>query len=102
MNEKDLKDRVNWDTGVIRGTGALVYYRGEQRLELSGGLSQTDGVGQTNVGRNQLRDWDYNVIQARYSLPHWYFNAYRSQSSARTARSPRCARNDRRGLATTE
>src|SRR5688572_22092325 len=48
VNEKDLKDPVNWDTGVIRGTGALVYYRGEQRLELSGGLSQTDGVGQTN------------------------------------------------------
>jgi iron complex outermembrane receptor protein len=48
-------------------------------------MSQTDGVGQTNVGRNQLRDWDYNTLQLRYSLPHWYFNAYRSQSQSGTS-----------------
>jgi outer membrane receptor for ferrienterochelin and colicins len=85
VNERDLKDPVDWDTGVIRGSGALVYYKDAQRLELSGGMSQTDGVGQTNVGRNQLRDWDYNTLQLRYSLPHWYFNAYRSQSQSGTS-----------------
>ena len=85
VRESNLKDPVNWDTGVIRGTGALVYYMGENRLELSGGMSRTDGVGQTNVGRNQLRDWDYNVTQARYSTPHWYFNAYRAQSKSGTS-----------------
>src|SRR5688500_5296435 len=57
VKETNLKDPINWDTGVIRGSGALVYYRGDQRLEFSGGMSRTDGVGQTNVGRNQLRDW---------------------------------------------
>ncbi|HUQ80326.1 MAG TPA: TonB-dependent receptor [Gemmatimonadaceae bacterium] len=82
VNEKNLKDPVDWDTGVIRGSGGLVYYKGAQRLELSGGMSQTDAVGQTNVGRNQLRDWDYNTLQLRYSLPHWYFNTYRSQSQS--------------------
>jgi iron complex outermembrane receptor protein len=85
VRESALKDPINWDTGVIRGTGAVVYYRGDQRIELSGGMSQTDGVGQTNVGRNQLRDWDYNVFQARYSTPHWYFNAYRAQSQSGTS-----------------
>ena len=85
VKESNLKDPVNWDTGVIRGTGALVYYRGDQRLELSGGMSRTDGVGQTNVGRNQLRDWDYNTFQAKYSTPHWYFNAYRAQSKSGTS-----------------
>jgi outer membrane receptor for ferrienterochelin and colicins len=85
VKESALKDPINWNTGVIRGTGALVYYRGDQRLEVSGGMSRTDGVGQTNVGRNQLRDWDYNVFQGRYSTPHWYFNAYRAQSQSGTS-----------------
>jgi outer membrane receptor for ferrienterochelin and colicins len=85
VSEQNLKDPINWETGVVRGTGALVYYRGDQRLELSGGMSQTDGVGQTNVGRNQLRDWDYKVLQARYSTPHWYFNAYGAQSKSGTS-----------------
>jgi iron complex outermembrane receptor protein len=85
VNEKDLKDPVDWDTGVIRGTGALSYYMGDKKLEFSGGMSQTDGVGQTNVGRNQLRDWDYNVFQGRYSTPHWYVNAYRAHSQSGTS-----------------
>ena len=85
VRESALKDPVNWETGVVRGTGALVYYRGDQRLELSGGMSRTDGVGQTNVGRNQLRDWDYNVQQAKYSTPHWFLNAYRAQSKSGTS-----------------
>jgi iron complex outermembrane receptor protein len=85
VNEKNLRDPVDWDTGVIRGSGALVYYRGADRLEFSGGMSQSDLVGQTNVGRNQLRDWDYKVGQARYSTPHWYFNAYASQSTSGTS-----------------
>ena len=85
VREDSLKDPINWDTGVIRGTGALVYYRGDNRLEFSGGMSRSDNVGQTNVGRNQLRDWDYNVAQAKYSTPHWYFNAYRAQSKSGTS-----------------
>jgi len=85
VSEKNLKDPVDWDTGVIRGTGAVAYYMGDKKFELSGGMSRTDGVGQTNVGRNQLRDWDYNVFQARYSTPHWYLNAYRAQSKSGTS-----------------
>ena len=85
IREDSLKDPVNWETGVARGTGALVYYRGDNRLEFSGGMSRSDNVGQTNVGRNQLRDWDYNVAQAKFSTPHWYFNAYRAQSQSGTS-----------------
>ena len=88
VSEQNLKDPINWETGVVRGTGALVYYRGDQRLELSGGMSQTDGVGQTNVGRNQLRDWDYNVAAGAVL-------ARRTGTSTRTARSPRAARRSR-------
>ena len=82
VRESNLREPLDWDTGVIRGSGALVYYRGADRLEFSGGMSRTDMVGQTNVGRNQIRDWDYKVGQARYSTPHWYFNAYASQSTS--------------------
>jgi iron complex outermembrane receptor protein len=85
VGEDQLKDRINWNTGVVRGSGALVYYKDDSRLELSGGMSRSDNVGQTNVGRNQLRDWDYNVLQARYTTPHWFLNAYRSQSKSGTS-----------------
>ena len=82
VREDSLKVPIDWNARVARGTGALVYYRGDQRLELSAGASRTDGVGQTNVGRNQLRDWGYNTMQLRWSTPHWYANAYRSQSTS--------------------
>ncbi len=74
IREDALKDPIDWDTGVKRGTAALVYYMGASRVEVNGGWSRTNGVGQTNVGRNQLRDWDYNVGQARYTSPRWFFN----------------------------
>ena len=82
VREDSLKVPIDWQARVARGTGALVYYRGDQRLELSGGASRTDGVGQTNVGRNQLRDWGYNTLQLRYATPRWYATAYRSQSTS--------------------
>ncbi|MGH7694856.1 MAG: TonB-dependent receptor plug domain-containing protein, partial [Gemmatimonadaceae bacterium] len=82
IGEDQLKEAINWNTSVMRGSGALVYYGNNSRLELNGGMSRSDNVGQTNVGRNQLRDWDYNVVQARYTSPHWFVNAYRAQSKS--------------------
>ncbi|HEU0014353.1 MAG TPA: TonB-dependent receptor [Longimicrobium sp.] len=76
------QEGLDWDASVMRGSGALVWYRGASRLELAGGASTTDGVGQTNVGRNQLDDWQYNFLQTRFSSSHWYFNAYRAQSKS--------------------
>lgn len=82
VREDALKTKIDWNARSTRGSGALVYYNGDNRLEFSGGMSLTDGVGQTNVGRNQLSGWKYNVAQARYTTPHWYLNAYRSQSES--------------------
>ena len=73
---------LNWDASVLRGSGALVRYMGDARLEISGGASVTDGVGQTNVGRNQLENWQYNFAQARYSSPRWFATVYRAQSKS--------------------
>ncbi|HEX6042523.1 TonB-dependent receptor [Longimicrobium sp.] len=73
---------LDWDASVMRGTGAIARYLGSGKLELSGGASVTDGVGQTNVGRNQLVNWGYNFQQLRFSSTHWYANVYRSQSKS--------------------
>lgn len=82
VREDSLRIPIDWEASVARGSGALVYYAGQNRLEVNGGMSRTNGVGQTNVGRNQLTDWTYNVAQVRYTMPHWYFNAYRAQSKS--------------------
>jgi outer membrane receptor for ferrienterochelin and colicins len=82
VREDALKVPIDWDAGVRRGTAALVYYSGTNRLEVNGGMSKTDGVGQTNVGRNQLKDWGYNVLQAKFTSPRWFLNLYRTQSKS--------------------
>jgi iron complex outermembrane receptor protein len=80
--EDKLKLPIDWHARVGRGTAGLTYYMGADKLEVSGGASLTDGVGQTNVGRNQLKNWQYNFQQARFSTPHIFLNAYRSQSKS--------------------
>ena len=82
VTESALRNPIDWKATTTRGSGALVYYAGRNRLEVNGGMSRTDGVGQTSVGRNQLSGWTYNTLQARYTTPHWYANAYRSQSQS--------------------
>lgn len=72
---------ADWDTNVLRGYGALVYYFPTVgRLELNGGASKSNGIGQTSVGRNQLIDWQYREVQAKYSHPNWFAQAYHTQS----------------------
>ena len=72
---------ANFNTNVARGMGALVYYFPTGgRLELNGGLSQSNALGITNVGRNQLVDWKYSHQQLRYSMPGWFAQVYHTQS----------------------
>lgn len=72
---------LDWTAKSLRTYGALAYYTGESRFELLGGYSTSDGVGQTNVGRNQLDNYSYNVAQLKYNAPHWYATVYRNGSS---------------------
>ena len=72
---------ADWNTDVMRGGGALVYYMpGLARLELNGGASKANGIGQTNVGRNQLKDWQYRNLQLKFTHPNWFAQAYTTQS----------------------
>ena len=78
----DSASGVEWQNQAIRGQGSLVYYMDESRVELGAGASRLNGVGQTNVGRNQFDDWTYNYLQARFTTPGWFFNLYRTQSQS--------------------
>ncbi|MGH7720342.1 MAG: TonB-dependent receptor [Gemmatimonadaceae bacterium] len=72
---------ADFDTDVVRGSGALVYYfPSAARLELSGGASKSNAIGMTNVGRNQLIDWEYRQGQLRFSHPNWFAQVYHALS----------------------
>ena len=73
---------LDWDSNVLRGYGSIVRYLGDGQVSLTGGYSRSNGVGQTNVGRNQLVDWTYNVLQLKAQNAHWYLGAYRTESNA--------------------
>jgi outer membrane receptor for ferrienterochelin and colicins len=72
---------ANFHTNVMRGTGALVYYfQNNGRLEFNAGASKSNALGMTNVGRNQLIDWQYRHAQLKYSNSNWFAQAYTTQS----------------------
>ena len=72
---------TEWTTDVMRGAGALTWYMNtDSRLELNLGGSKSNGLGPTNVGRNQLIDWQYRHAQLRFTNPNWYAQVYRTQS----------------------
>ncbi|HEX8905604.1 MAG TPA: TonB-dependent receptor, partial [Longimicrobiaceae bacterium] len=73
---------LNWDSNVLRGYGQVIRYLGDGQVSLTGGYSRSNGVGQTNVGRNQLVDWTYSVLQLRATTPRWYASLYRTESNA--------------------
>jgi len=72
---------ADWKTDVIRGSGAIVYYMPSLgRFEVNAGASKSNGIGQTSVGRNQLVDWQYRRVQAKFTHPNWFAQAYTTQS----------------------
>jgi outer membrane receptor for ferrienterochelin and colicins len=82
LEETGVGGVVDWTSAVRRGQGSLFYYLPEGQIEVSAGQSITDGVGQTNVGRNQLAGWRYGFLQAKASIPNWFFNLYGTRSQA--------------------
>jgi len=72
---------ADWNVNVARGGAAVSYYfPGAGRLELGGGLSKSNNIGITNVGRNQLDGWEYRNAQLKFSHPNWFAQVYRTQS----------------------
>jgi iron complex outermembrane receptor protein len=73
---------ADFNTNVARGGGALVYYfPWEGRLEGTAAFSNLNGIGLTNVGRNQLRDYHYWDAQLKFTHPNWFAQVYHTVSN---------------------
>jgi len=72
---------ADWRTDVTRATGTLAYYLNSGgRIQAVAGISKLNGVGQTNVGRNQLSNYGYRDYQLQYVSPNWFAQAYLTNS----------------------
>jgi iron complex outermembrane receptor protein len=72
---------ANFRTNVIRTAGTLAhYFDNGSRLQLTAGLSKLNGIGQTNLGRNQLVNYGYRDYQLQYISSHWFAQAYHTNS----------------------
>jgi iron complex outermembrane receptor protein len=79
--EKD----ANWRTDIIRGSGMAAYYLDNgSRLQATFGMSKLNGIGATNVGRNQLQNYGYRDAQVQYTGSRLFAQVYMSQSVAGT------------------
>ncbi|NOX37562.1 MAG: TonB-dependent receptor [Calditrichaeota bacterium] len=67
----------------IRGSASL-YYRLFENSDLiaSYGRSVNSGLGVTNNGRNQIKDWVYEYAQLRFVSPHLFAQVYRTSVDA--------------------
>ena len=75
--EKD----ANWRNDIIRGSGTLAYYLDNgSRLMATVGASKLNGIGPTNVGRNQLANYGYRDYQLQYTGSRLFAQAYMSNS----------------------
>jgi iron complex outermembrane receptor protein len=73
----------DWGTSYRRASGALVYYFDQGgRLEFQGGASNSNGIGITSAGRNQLKNWGYWNQQVRFTSNHWFAQAYATRSTS--------------------
>jgi outer membrane receptor for ferrienterochelin and colicins len=76
---------ANWRNDIIRGSGSLGwYFDGGNRLMATVGASKLNGIGPTNVGRNQLQNYGYRDYQLQFTSPRWFAQAYMSNSVAGT------------------
>ena len=71
---------ADWRTDVTRASGTLAYYLGSGRVQATAGMSKLNGIGQTNVGRNQLVNYGYRNYQLQYVSPRWFGQAYLTNS----------------------
>ena len=83
---KPIKEKdANWRNDIIRGSGMLAYYLNSgSRLMATLGASKLNGVGATNVGRNQLQNYGYRDAQLQYTGSRLFAQAYMSQSVSGT------------------
>jgi iron complex outermembrane receptor protein len=73
---------TDFNTYVSRGNGLLAYYlENGGRLSVDAGASATYGIGQTNLGRNQLVNYGYKHLQFKYTGARWFAQVYENSST---------------------
>jgi len=62
--------------------GAAAYYGVSDKTDIiaSYGHSNNSNLGVTNAGRNQIKDWSIDYLQAKLVSPHFYANLYHTWS----------------------
>jgi iron complex outermembrane receptor protein len=76
-----LEKTPDFRNDVTRGSMALArYFENGGRLIASVGASKVNGIGPTNVGRNQLVNYGYREYQLQYTSPRWFGQVYHTNS----------------------
>lgn len=70
----------------IRGTADLYYnFNPRTSIIVSYGGSKNDFLSVNNVGRNQIRDWKFSYLQARFVSPRFFVQAYETWTNVGTS-----------------
>lgn len=79
--DNEGEQRPDFSFNSIRGE-AQVYYsvKPNHDIVLAYGGSNSNNIGNTNAGRNQIRDWKLNWLQARYVSPRFFAQVYHTWS----------------------
>ena len=73
----------NFDFESLRFGGAVYYsVNSNSDLILDYGLGRGSNLGVTNLGRNQIEDWTFSYLQARFVSPRVFAQLYNSWNSA--------------------
>ena len=72
---------LNLDFNSLRGEAGVYYALSDNTdLILAGGASNSNNIGNTNAGRNQIRDWRVSWLQLRLVSPRFFAQVYNTWS----------------------
>ncbi|MFM8450724.1 MAG: TonB-dependent receptor [Haliscomenobacter sp.] len=72
---------LNLNFSSMRGEASMYYAINDKTdLIVTGGASNSNNIGNTNAGRNQIKDWRIGFVQARLVSPHFFAQVYNTWS----------------------
>jgi outer membrane receptor for ferrienterochelin and colicins len=82
-----IPERINdYQFRHIRGTADVYYnFNSNTSIVVSYGGSKNDFLSVNNVGRNQIRDWKFSYLQARFVSPRFFVQAYETWTNVGTS-----------------
>ncbi len=72
----------DYNFNALRGEASLYYSPTKNSdLKVSYGMSNTNMLGVTNAGRNQIKDWGIQYLHAKYTSPRFFAQVYHTISN---------------------